>query len=73
MFVCIFSGWVLTFEMKAVRRAKGWKERLTLGSLVPVERNWVKPVPFGLPVQLMLISVAVMTGAIARLLWITYA
>ena len=73
MSVCILFDWVLAFEMKGVRRARDWKERLTLGWLVPVQRNWIKPVPFGLPVQLTLISVAMMAGAIARLLWITHS
>ena len=73
MIVCILCGWVLTFQMEAVRKAKNLKEGLLFGCLLPIPSNWLKPVPLSWPAQVLLISAAIPIGSIISIIWIVYA
>lgn len=71
--VSILCGWVLTFQMKAVRKSKNIREGLLFGLLFPIPSNWVKPVPLSWPAQVLLISAAIPAGLTISIIWIVYA
>ncbi len=73
MGICVLFGWILVFENHGMRRARGWKEHLLLGSLVPVPSNWRKSVSLSFAAQACLLSAAVVFGAVIRMLWSAYA
>ncbi len=73
MFICILSCWGLAFENEGMRRSRGWGEHLLYGVFKPRWSNWAKPVELSFNGHVVLLSAAVMVGALLRMLWAVYA
>ena len=64
---------MLVFENDGMRKPRAWSEFFVYGLLVPVFTNWSKPVSISINAQVCLASAASALGAIARMLWVSYA
>ncbi len=73
MFLCILFSWGLVFENEGMQRSHGWGEHLFYGFFRPTWANWAKPVELSFSGYVVLLSAAVMAGALLRMLWAVYA
>lgn len=73
MFLCILSCWGLAFENNGMQRSRGWGEHLLYGFFKPSWSNWAKPVELSFNGYVVVLSAAVMVGALLRMLWAVYA